>query len=288
MNSDSSSVIGLLHPGEMGAAVGRCLTGRGHTVLWASQGRSEETTARAAAAGLTDAGTPRKLAAAADVIISVCPPYAAMDTAWAVHGFTGLYLDANAISPGTAREVAELVTGNGGSYTDGGIIGPPPVSAGTTRLYLSGAAAPTIAELFAGTPLETRLAGGGLAGASAVKMAYAAWTKGTAALLLATRALAVASGVDDSLLAEWALSQPSLADQFARSARSGMLKGWRWVGEMEEIAASMAAAGLPDGFHLAAAEVFRSCPRARSAQEAAEAPAAVLAALTAEAAAEPG
>jgi 3-hydroxyisobutyrate dehydrogenase-like beta-hydroxyacid dehydrogenase len=288
MSSETQGVIGLLHPGEMGAAVGRCLTDRGLTVLWASEGRSQQTAARAAAAGLTDAGTPRKLAAAAEVIISVCPPFAAMDTAWAVHGFTGRYLDANAISPGTAREVAELVTGNGGSYADGGIIGPPPVSAGTTRLYLSGEAAAAVAGLFEGTPLETKMAGGGQTGASAVKMAYAAWTKGTAALLLATRALAVASGVDDTLLAEWALSQPSLAGQFARSARSGMTKGWRWVGEMEEIAASMAAAGLPDGFHLAAAEVFRSCPRALSDQEADAAPAAVLASLTAEAQASTG
>jgi 3-hydroxyisobutyrate dehydrogenase-like beta-hydroxyacid dehydrogenase len=288
MNSDNRSIVGLLHPGEMGAAVGRCLTGRGHTVLWASQGRSQETAARAAAAGLTDAGTARKLAAAAEVIISVCPPYAAMDTAWSVHGFTGRYLDANAISPGTAREVAELVSSNGGSYTDGGIIGPPPVSAGTTRLYLSGDAVPAISALFAGTPLETRQAGDGPTGASAVKMAYAAWTKGTAALLLSARALAAASGVDDTLLGEWALSQPSLAGQFDRSARSGMTKGWRWVGEMEEIAASMAAAGLPDGFHLAAAEVFRSCPRAHSADEADGAPAAVLAALTVQVAAEPG
>ncbi len=289
MNSEGNGVvIGLLHPGEMGAAVGRCLTERGHTVLWASDGRSEQTAARAAAAGLTDAGTPRELAAAADVVISVCPPFAAMDTAWAVHGFTGLYLDANAISPGTAREVAELVTGNGGSYADGGIIGPPPLAAGTTRLYLSGEAAGTVAGLFAGTPLETRMAGGGLTGASAVKMAYAAWTKGSAALLLAARALAVATGVDETLLDEWALSQPSLASQFARSARSGVTKGWRWVGEMEEIAASMAAAGLPDGFHLAAAEVFRSCPRADSAEAASDAPAAVLAALTAQTVAEPG
>jgi 3-hydroxyisobutyrate dehydrogenase-like beta-hydroxyacid dehydrogenase len=288
MNSKSLSVIGLLHPGEMGAAVGRCLTDRGHTVLWASEGRSAPTAARAAAAGLTDVRTPRKVAAAADVIISVCPPYAAMDTAWAVHGFTGLYLDANAISPGTAREVAELVTGNGGSYADGGIIGPPPVAAGSTRLYLSGDGAAAVIDLFAGTPLETRLAGGGLTGASAVKMAYAAWTKGTAALLLAARALAAASGVDETLLAEWALSQPALADQFARSARSGMTKGWRWVGEMEEIAASMAAAGLPDGFHLAAAEVFRSCPRALSDADAETAPTAVLAALTAEAQASTG
>jgi len=93
-------------------------------------------------------------------------------------------------------------------------------------------------------------------------MAYAAWTKGTAALLLAARALARAEGVEDALLAEWTLSQPSLADRAQGAARSATTKGWRWVAEMEEIATSMAAAGLPDGFHQAAAEIFRRSPRA--------------------------
>jgi 3-hydroxyisobutyrate dehydrogenase-like beta-hydroxyacid dehydrogenase len=261
MNVTSARVIGLLHPGEMGAAVGRCLTERGHPVLWASDGRSEETAARARAARLTDAGTPRQLAAQASVIISVCPPHAALDVAWAVHGFTGVYLDANAISPDTAREVTQLINGNGGSYVDGGIIGPPPLRAGTTRLYLSGENAQLVRELFDETALEPRIAAGPPTAASAVKMGYAAWTKGTAALLLAARAFARAEGVEETLLAEWAISQPQLAEQSVRAATSGATKGWRWIGEMEEIAQSMASAGLPDGFHLAAAEIFRRCPR---------------------------
>ncbi len=260
MDLQRGSVVGLLHPGEMGAAVGQCLTAAGHTVLWASDGRSAQTAARATAAGLTDAGTPRRMAAAAAVIISVCPPHAALDVAWAVHGFTGLYLDANAISPGTSREVGQLITESGGRYVDGGIIGPPPVIAGTTRLYLSGPDAAPMRGLFAGTPLEPRIVTGTATAASAVKMAYASWTKGTAALMLAARALARADGVEDALLAEWSLSQPRLAGQSERSALSGAAKGWRWVGEMEEIAHSMAAAGLPDGFHQAAAEIFRRCP----------------------------
>jgi 3-hydroxyisobutyrate dehydrogenase-like beta-hydroxyacid dehydrogenase len=279
MDLQSGTVVGLLHPGEMGTAVGRCLTERGYTVLWASQGRSPETEARAKAAGLTDAGTPRELAAQAGVIISVCPPHAALDVAWAVHGFTGVYLDANAISPDTAREVARLINGNGGRYVDGGIIGSPPFQAGTTRLYLSGDDAHVVQELFDGTALEPRIAGGSPTAASGVKMAYAAWTKGTAALLLAARALARAEGVEDALLAEWALSQPHLAERSAGTARSGVTKGWRWVGEMEEIAQSMAGAGLPDGFHQAAAEIFRRCPRLPDAFAGPELTATVLRAL---------
>jgi 3-hydroxyisobutyrate dehydrogenase-like beta-hydroxyacid dehydrogenase len=254
-------VIGLLHPGEMGAAVGRCLTKTGHTVLWASEGRSTATADRARTAGLTDAGTIAAVAGQADVILSVCPPHAAADVAWAVHGFRGLYVDANAISPGTAREVAQMITDTGGRYVDGGIIGLPPTAPGSTRLYLSGPDAPTVQALFAGSDLDARITGPALTSASAVKMAYGAWTKGTAALILAIRELAREEGVEEALLAEWALSQSSLEKRSQRSAESAEAKGWRWVAEMEEIAATMAAAGLPDGFHQAAAEIFRRYPR---------------------------
>jgi 3-hydroxyisobutyrate dehydrogenase-like beta-hydroxyacid dehydrogenase len=274
MDMPSGPVIGLLHPGEMGAAVGQCLTGAGYTVLWASEGRGPQTAARARAAGLADAGTPAEVADRADVIFSICPPHAALDVAWAVQGFGGLFVDANAISPATAREVALMVEEGGATYVDGGIIGlPPPASpspftgdnggsSSSTRLYLSGDEAHAIRGLFDGTPLDARVLGNGPWAASTVKMAYAAWTKGSAALLLAARALARADGVEDALLAEWTMSQPSLADRSRGAAASASTKGWRWVAEMEEIAASMAAAGLPDGFHQAAAEIFRRSPRA--------------------------
>ncbi len=277
--SPSASVIGLLHPGEMGAAIGACLTAAGHTVLWASEGRGPETAARAHAAGLTDAGTAAELADRAEVIVSVCPPHAALDMAWAVAGFGGRYVDANAISPATAREVALMVADGGATYVDGAIIGPPPVTAGSSRLYLSGAAAAEIAGLFDGTPLETRVLSGSRWSASALKMAYGAWTKGTGALLLAVRALARADGVEEALLAEWALSQPDLADRSEGSARSATTKGWRWVAEMEEVAVTMTGAGLPDGFHQAAAEIFRRSPRKQPGLTAAQDTDEVLAAL---------
>jgi 3-hydroxyisobutyrate dehydrogenase-like beta-hydroxyacid dehydrogenase len=265
MDMPRGPVIGLLHPGEMGAAVGRCLTGAGHEVLWASEGRGPQTAARARAAGLTDAGTPAEVAERADIIFSVCPPHASMDVAWAVQGFSGLFVDANAISPATAREVALMVEEGGATYVDGGIIGlpPPPTpgDGGHTRLYLSGTEAQAVRGLFDGTSLDSRVLGSGAWAASAIKMAYAAWTKGTAALLLAARGLARVEGVEDALIAEWAMSQPSLEDRSRGAADSAAAKGWRWVAEMEEIAASMAAAGLPDGFHQAAAEVFRRSPR---------------------------
>jgi 3-hydroxyisobutyrate dehydrogenase-like beta-hydroxyacid dehydrogenase len=250
-------VIGLLYPGEMGAAVGSVLRGEGRPVLWASAGRGPATVRRAEEADLRDVGTVAELIRRSDVILSICPPHAATEVAQAVAGFTGVFVDANAVSPATARVVGALVEAGGARFVDGGIIGPPPMpGGGSTRLYLSGPHAGTVAELFAGTALEPRIVSAQVGAASAVKMAYAGWTKGTAALLLALRAMARAEDVEETLLAEWRESQPDLPEQSQRAARSADLKGWRWVGEMEEIAAAMASAGLPDGFHKAAAEVF--------------------------------
>ena len=260
--------VGLLHPGEMGAAVGQCLAAAGHEVLWVPDGRSAATRKRAAEAGLDECGWA-EMAARSDVIVSVCPPAYALDVARQVSGFGGLYLDANAISPATAGEVALIVTAGGASYVDGGIIGTPPVAPGFIRLYLSGDRADEVRALFEGSAADARLvAAPGTA--SAVKMAYASWTKGSAALLLAARALARAEGVEETLLAEWSISQPGLDERSARAAESATAKGWRWIAEMEEIAATMAAAGLPGGFHQAAAEVYRRfSPADRAGEEAA-------------------
>jgi 3-hydroxyisobutyrate dehydrogenase-like beta-hydroxyacid dehydrogenase len=257
------ATVGLLHPGEMGAAVGGSLIPIGHEVLWDPAGRSRATTGRALAAGLTGVSFDR-LIARSSVIFSICPPHAALDVARqvAAAGYTGCYVDANAISVATAEQVSAVVTGAGATYVDGGIVGAPPEVAGHTRLYLSGPHANQVRPLFSRSRLDARIAEGPPYAASAVKMAYAAWTKGSSALLLAARALARAGGVERTLLAEWSLSQPNLTAQSERSATAAAAKGWRWVGEMEEIAASMSAAGLPDGFHEAAAEIYDRAARA--------------------------
>jgi 3-hydroxyisobutyrate dehydrogenase-like beta-hydroxyacid dehydrogenase len=249
------TAVGLLHPGEMGAALGDALRSVGHEVLWASEGRSAETARRAA--GFSDAGSPAELARRCDVVLSVCPPHAARNVAASVAGFAGRYVDANAVSPATAHAIGRSF----GRFVDGGIVGSPPRSAGSTRLYLSGAEADGVATLFAGSVVDARVVSAEIGDASAVKMAYAAWSKGTAALVLAIRGLARAEGVEDTLLAEWRLSAPELVDDAERAARSAGAKGWRWIGEMEEIADSFAAVGLPDGFHRAAAEIYRRVRR---------------------------
>jgi len=245
--------VGILHPGEMGAAIGAALRHCGHSVLWASAGRSPATAERAHRADLEDAETVEGLAQGSDVLLSVCPPHAAAEVARAVTAFEGIYVDANAVAPATSRSIGEPMP----HYVDGGIIGPPPRSAGSTRLYLSGPSAADVASLFAEGIVDARVLSDRIGDASALKMVYAAWTKGTAALLLAIGNVARAAGVEDALQREWALSLPDIPSEASRAASSAAAKGWRWVGEMEEIAATFAACGEPDGFHRAAAEVFR-------------------------------
>lgn len=253
------ATIGLLHPGDMGSVVGACAVAGGARVLWASEGRSAGTRDRAVAAGLEDAGRLAAVVAGSDVVVSVCPPHAALDLARAVAAlrFSGLFVDANAVSPSTAREIGVAVEAGGAVFVDGGLIGPPPRAAGTTRLYLSGREAKRAAALFDGTRLEAIALSDAPGAASALKMAYAAYTKGVSALLIGVRALAAAEGVDDALLAEWHRSQPDLPKRSEAAARDNARKAWRFVGEMEEITAAFEAAGLPGDFHEAAAEIYR-------------------------------
>ena len=255
----TSRQIGILHPGEMGARVAAAARTAGANVSWVSDARGDASRRRASEAGLEDAGSLEALAARSDIIISVCPPEAATSLAEAVAGkeFTGIFVDANAVSSETAQMVAAIVEAAGARFVDGGIIGPPPRSAGTTRLYLSGADASSVASAFEGSVLEAVVIGSRPGAASAVKVCYAAWTKGSSALLTAIRALALAEGVEAALLEEWSISQPGLEARSAAGARNNAFKAWRFAGEMREIAATFAAAGLPDGFHAGAADIYQ-------------------------------
>jgi 3-hydroxyisobutyrate dehydrogenase-like beta-hydroxyacid dehydrogenase len=262
--------VGLLHPGEMGGVLGGIVRGGGFKVVWASEHRSPATRARADAAGLADVRTLRALVEQSDVILSVCPPHAALDIARRVisQRFSGVYLDANAVSPKTARAIGQLLEGAGARFVDGSIIGPPPTASGTTRLYLSGrTAAEDVAGLFRTGPLEVIVLDGPPGAASALKVAYAAYTKGTAALLLAIRALALQEGVEEALLQEWRRSLPDLPGRADAAIQGSVRKAWRFVGEMEESAATFAAAGLPDGFSRAAAAVYARLDGYRDAKQ---------------------
>jgi 3-hydroxyisobutyrate dehydrogenase-like beta-hydroxyacid dehydrogenase len=253
----STKTVALLYPGNMGSTIGAAAATSGARVIWASQERSKETQERARKAGLIDVGSMTQAVRESDVILAVCPPHAAAALAKSVAAlkFSGIYLDANAISRSTAEQVGEIVTKAGASFVDGGIIGPPVTEAGKTRLYLSGSRASEVAALFAGSMLDARPIGDKPGQASVLKIAYAAWTKGSDMLLLAIRALAVHEGVEQALIEEWGMSIPALVSRSARAAALSAPKAWRFVGEMREIAETFKSVGLPTGFHDAAAEI---------------------------------
>jgi 3-hydroxyisobutyrate dehydrogenase-like beta-hydroxyacid dehydrogenase len=248
--------IGLMHPGAMGASVGAAVRSNQHTVLWASEGRTAGTHARARRADLEDAGTVAALVKASEIVLSVCPPHAAEDVASEVVqlGFSGVYVECNAISPDRTRAIQQIIEDAGAHYVDGGIIGGPAWKreAGT-RLYLSGPRAEEVAACFAGSPLETPVISDRIGAASAIKMGYAAFTKGTTALLTAILGVVEKEGVRAELARQWG---DAFTTQTVRRVCSNTAKAWRFVGEMHEIAATFEGAGLPGGFHRAAAEVY--------------------------------
>jgi 3-hydroxyisobutyrate dehydrogenase-like beta-hydroxyacid dehydrogenase len=254
----SNVTIALLHPGDMGSAIGGSAVRRGHTVLCALNDRSEASRNRASAAGLQDAGSEEAAVKKATVVLSVCPPHGALDLAKRVagFGFRGLFVDANAIAPETARSAATIIEAAGGSFVDGGIVGAPPAPGKPGRIYLSGAKAPEVVALFEGSDVNAIDMNGPVGKASAFKTCFASWTKGTWALLASIYAVAQAEGVDDALRAQWSQTHPDLVKQLDAPSLNPA-KAWRWISEMEEIALAYRTADMPDGFFLAAADLYR-------------------------------
>ena len=263
--------IGILHPGEMGVSIAASAVNNGHEVRWVSENRSDKTRRRAEKYNLIEVESMKRLCDTVEIIFSVCPPHAAEDVAKSVIdcGFKGYYLDANAISPQRAKRIGELLSANNIQFIDGGIIGGPAWTPKETVLYLSGKDAKVIADCFSNGPLETRIIGDEIGKASALKMCYAAYSKGTTALLSAILATAESLGVRDELYKQWDMDDSNFSEQANRRATRVTAKAWRFEGEMREIASTFEEAGLPSGFHKAAAEVYR---RIAGFKDAAESP----------------
>ena len=253
--------IGVVSPGAMGTEVGRSLVGVGSRVVVALESRSDHSRARAEAAGLEDLGSLTELVRQSDVVLSIVPPAFAVEVASAVASAMAgtdnhpVVIDANAISPPRAREVAEAIEGAGGTYVDGGIVGGPPHPGRRTDLLLSGTGAEPLAHELTTEALVATYIGPDATAASALKMCYASWTKGTSALIISIRAVARRHGGEDALVDLWGRAQPSL---LARSDAEGRIAGraWRWIDEMAEIARTFEDAGLPGGAAVAASLLY--------------------------------
>jgi 3-hydroxyisobutyrate dehydrogenase-like beta-hydroxyacid dehydrogenase len=247
----------------MGISIAASARRAGNQVYWASEGRSPATRERAGSFGLEDAGRMADLCARCSILISICPPHAAEAVAQAARAcaFGGLYLDANAIAPERARCMDQAMRDAGIAFVDGGIIGGPAWQPDRTWLYLSGPRASEIAACFSAGPLMTQVLDEAIGTASALKMCFAAYSKGTTALLCAVLAAAESLGVREALDLQWARDDAGFPGQAAGRVQRVTGKAWRFAGEMEEIAATFRAAGMPGDFHAAAATLYRRMAR---------------------------
>ena len=254
-------VVGVLHPGTMGAALGSALKPAAGAVIWAAAGRSVTTSKRAELADLVGVPDVAELARRADVIVSICPPHAAVavarEVAAALDGRQDrpLYVDANAVSPATVAEIGALLGAE--HVVDGAVIGPPAWEPGHSVLWLSGAGADAVAALFGGSPFDARVLGPDIGTASALKACYALQSKALPALWRALADAAEAYGVGEELRGELRRAGKDLDESVARLDAAAGPKAWRWAGEMDEAADALAAVGVPDGFSRAAAAVYR-------------------------------
>lgn len=261
----------------MGHAVAAVLRGEGIHVLTCLEGRSARTRALAADAGLEDVPSLEALIAAADTVLCILVPSAALDVARsvasAIRATAGdvLYVDCNAVAPRTARAIGQVITEAGGRFADAGIIGGPPRAPGAgTRFYASGPGAEELGELTA-YGLDIRVLEGDVGQASGLKMCYGALTKGLQALGTELLVAAQAMGLETALKAE---QQGSLADVLGYlelTVPTMPPKAHRWVGEMEEIATCFADLGMTPRMLLGAADLYRfvaGTPIGREAPEA--------------------
>jgi 3-hydroxyisobutyrate dehydrogenase-like beta-hydroxyacid dehydrogenase len=253
-------VVAVIAPGMMGSAVAKRLTSSGVKVLTLLVGRSGATVARAQAAGMVDATLDQ--IAAADFILSIVPPGQALGLAESLApamraaARKPIYVDCNAVSPGTVERIDSVVRESGARFVDGGIIGPPPEpDSSKTRIYLSGPDAGEVTVL-GDYGLSLPVQAGPVGAASAMKMSYAGITKGFTALGATMMLAATRAGTADALIAEMKVSQPALLKWLTGAMPRMHSKAYRWVAEMEEIAAFVGPGHTGDGLYEAAAALY--------------------------------
>jgi 3-hydroxyisobutyrate dehydrogenase-like beta-hydroxyacid dehydrogenase len=258
----SIKTIGLLSPGDMGSVVGKVLQSHGLRVLTCLKGRSERTRMLAREAQIEAVPTYEDLLGQTEMMLSIVVPEEALNTARLVAatmrhtGHHPMYVDCNAVSPGTVGAMAEVITAAGSRFIDAGIIGPPPRQPGVTRFYASGPEVERFAEL-SNYGLDIRPLGRDIGLASGIKMCYAALTKGMTAIAVESLVTAHMMGVYEALVAELQLSQGDRYRTIERQLPVMPTKASRWIGEMEEIAKTFGDQGLTPKMHQGAADVYR-------------------------------
>lgn len=252
--------IGILSPGDMGHGVGARLVENGLRVIYCSDGRSERTRNLAQAANIEAVPTYDALVNQADIVLSILVPAAAKSAATMIAmALTRtkadvLYVDCNAIAPQTAIEIGQIITDAGGAFLDASIIGGPPRGEYSPRIYIAGDDTHQVAFLndYGLNIISLSERPGD---ASALKMCFAASTKGSTALYVTLMTAARALGVSDALIEEFKLGQRM--DNVERGVTRVAVKARRFVGEMEEMDKTFTAVGIQPNMLAGAAEIYR-------------------------------
>ena len=236
--------VAILYPGDMGHNVGRVLLEDGLSVITTLVGRSERTRRLTAGTAITVLPSMEAVAERADVVLSIIPPTAAKavaaDFAAAVHKTKRrpLFVDANAISPMTAREVGEIISTSGAPYLDACIIGPASNVRGRCTFYVSGLEA-TAFEVQLGKSLRTHVLGDRIGQASAFKMAFSGLNKGLAALLYELTAAGAEFGFLDELLHRYKALLPGVMEALEWLVPTYPMHAARRADEMAELAETL-------------------------------------------------
>ncbi|MDZ4230701.1 MAG: DUF1932 domain-containing protein [Dehalococcoidales bacterium] len=255
--------VGILSPGDMGSAIGRMLRDAGLDVITCLDGHIAHTRLRASEAGMRDVPSLDNLVREAELLLSVLVPAEAMALGQRVAdsirrtGAHPVFADCNAIAPQTILNIGRTMADAGIAFIDAGIIGSPPrAGKQSTRIYCSGPDTSAL-ESLAGAGLDIRTLGPDIGQASGLKMVYAASTKGITALCTELMVAARALGLEEALRAEFEISRSDVIQALIGRIPSMPRRARRWVGEMEEIAATFESLGMTPLILQGAADLYR-------------------------------
>lgn len=244
------STLGILYPGEMGAALGRLFHAAGFRVVTTCRDRSRRTVESAHHAGLELLDGLETVVAVSDIILSLVPPAAALDLARQVAGcataLPPLYVDVNSISPETALEIERVLGECGIRFVDAAIHGLASRLPEQGRMYLSGSDAAALAQQWQGV-LPTRVVGDEPGRASAMKMLLSGVSKGLVALFLEIALTAREIGQLDAFLENCDEFYPAIMAAVGRMLPTYPRHAWRRAQELEELEGMLRQFGLRPG-----------------------------------------
>jgi 3-hydroxyisobutyrate dehydrogenase-like beta-hydroxyacid dehydrogenase len=264
--------IGILSIGEMGFHWAKLLKSHGVEVLTFDQDRGEVSRKRAVNAGVQSVASMAEFVQSSELIVSIVVPFAATRVALNVADAVKksgrknlLFLDANAISPMTADEIAAVLNPAGIDFVDGCIIGSAAKMGKGTIVYVSGQQASRLQSLESFN-IPIKVLGPNTNQASAFKVVYAGLTKGLQGLFCELFMGARRFGLLKELTAQYEDSFPGLIDKVSSSIVGLRIHARRRAEEMDELKRTFNHHGMESFMAPAVQKVLESIAALESGQ----------------------